>query len=108
MIYEFRFRDGIKGVVTKHLEAEDLVSADAAARAICNARPGAVFIPNSCEKWLLEPPAAASDTPEMTEAATPKPSNKQQKEALKANGAALKAGTGVGSDVKVESGRIGA
>ena len=108
MIWSFRFKDGIRGVQTKHVEADSLVKATERAEAWVRLKPGAVFIPNSVEAWLItadvEQPAAAP----VDEAVTPKPTPKEQRERLKQVAAERMAGTGVGSAVKAGTERVGA
>jgi hypothetical protein len=108
MIYEFRLRDGIRGVSTKHVEATDLVDAERKARLYCSRKPGAEYIANSAAPWLITVDDAhpVADAPPVV--VEHKPSNAEQKERLKKTGAARMAGTGVGSTPKAEGGRIGA
>lgn len=109
MIYSFRFKDGIKGVQTKHVEGTSILDADSTAQQWVNRRPGAVYIPNSCEPWLI---SLESLPPAVVEAPVPvkadAPTLGEQKQRLVKQGAERMAGAGVGSAVKPESGRVGA
>jgi len=108
MIFSFRYRDGVRGVTTKHVEAADLKTADHLAQAWVNRRPGAVFIPNSVEPFCIDvADLAVVVEPEQASVAGPVPSGPEQRERLKAQGAARKAGTGVGADVP-QTERVGA
>lgn len=108
MIWEFRFRDGVRGVVTKHVEADTLAEADATARAWVNQKPGTNYIPNSCEAWLVTLAAVEAVAEPAPETATGKPSQTEQKQRLVESAAAKRSGTGVGSAVKGEAERVGA
>lgn len=108
MIYSFRYRDGVRGVTTKHVEAASIVEADKTALAWVNRRPGATYIPNSCEPWLIslsDLPPAVEETSGPVKADAP--TLGEQKQRLAKAGAERMAGTGVGSAVKQE-GRVGA
>lgn len=108
MIYEFRFRDGIRGVVTKHVEAATLAEADRQAQVWVNAKPGTTYIPNSCEAWLVTVAEAEPEGDVVAADTAGKPSTDEQKRRLQAQSAERKGGTGVGSSVKGEPERVGA
>lgn len=108
MIYSFRYRDGVRGVITRHMDAGSLPEADALAVAWVAKKPGAFYIPNSVEPWLVtldDLPIAAAAQPAEDKPA--KPSQKEQRDKLTAEGAARRAGTGVGSSAQ-QTERVGA
>lgn len=110
MIYEFRVKYGIKGVSTKHVDAPDLKTADTLAREWCDSQPGALYLPNSCEPWLITAPsqqaeAAAAD---LGDGVPGKPDLPEQRKRTTAQAAARLAGTGVGSKPTTGTERIGA
>jgi hypothetical protein len=108
MIYSFRYRDGVRGVVTRHTEADSLPEAEAIAIQWVQRKPGALYIANSTEAWLVTltdlPVASEAPVAEQTPA---KPSAKEQREKLTEQGAARRAGNGVGADEK-QTARVGA
>lgn len=111
MIYEFRYRAGVRGVITAHLEADDLVKAQAQATSWVNSQPGVVFIPNSVAPWLIQAPAATVAAPPVEDdntGALDKPDQAQQKANLQKLASERMSGTGVGSAVKPETARVGA
>lgn len=108
MIFSFRYRAGVRGVITGHLEAVDLVAAGDIAQRWVNSQPGSVFIPNSCEPWLITAPAVEGVAVEAVPEGPTKPDHKTQKANLREQAQARMAGAGVGSAVKPEGGRVGA
>jgi hypothetical protein len=109
MIYEFRVRDGVRGVTTRHVDAPTLAEADAIATAWAAKKPGALFIVGSVQPWLVSLEELPVAPVEPAQTAGQVPSQKEQTERLKAAGAARKAGVGPGSDEKPASAeRIGA
>lgn len=108
MIFSFRYRDGVRGVLTRHVDAENIKEAEQIAMAWVQRKPGAFYIASSTEQWLVtleDLPKVIDEPPPAV--VNPKPSQDEQKERLKTQGAARKAGTGPGSDVK-QNERVGA
>ena len=111
MIYEFRVRMSIKGVVSKHLEAENLQDAQKMCERYAARTPGASYIPNSCEPWLIVDDLSVSSDVGVQDVigdGTPgKPSSSEQRARLGRLAVERKAGVGVGSSPRSDSERVG-
>lgn len=107
MIFSFRYRDGVRGVVTRHMDAASLPEADAQAIAWVAKKPGAFYIANSVEAWLITLDDLPTVAAQPAESQPAKPSQKEQRDRLQADGAARRAGTGVGSSAQ-QTERVGA